>query len=145
MPATFHLVSDRQTLRNVSPFLQEGIHAIHAKGMSQTTCFGDVYMAIATGAMTCTLILANDQPVGFFIAETSTEPNGDSCLNLAYVYIARHAPDVTADTVAAFNRLAASSGCKVIRFKTVRGGWARRLAPYGFFQSAIELTQNVGG
>lgn len=143
MSATFSVIDSRPALRAASLFLQQGIEAIHAKGMSQSTTFGDVYMGLAAGALRCTLIHEEGALVGFFITEQHTEHNGDTCLYLAYVYVAPTVNDLTPDVVDAFDQEAKAAGCARIRFKTVRNGWQRRLAPHGFTPTAIELTKQV--
>lgn len=140
---TFRTIETRQALREASAFLQTGVDAIHAKGMSQSTCFGDVYMGIAAGGMICTLIYDDAMLAGFYISEKHTEHNGTQSLYLAYVYVGPVSDDITPDVVASFEAQAKALQCSRINFKTVRPGWQRRLKPYGYNPSAIELSKPI--
>lgn len=139
----FKAVDTRAELRSVYGFLEEGLSAIQGKGMSTDTCVGDVYHAILGGQLTCVLALKGTEAVGFYIAEVQALYNGDQTLYLAYVYVDHTQSDLTPDFTDQFDRHAQAMGCVSVTFKTSRKGWQRRLSPYGFENTAIELTKRI--
>lgn len=142
---TFERLHDRARLRHFSPLIQRGIEAIHGRGMSQDTSYGDVYVALVSGQLSCTIFGEGSDAVGFYLSEVQPEHNGDLTLYLAYVYVAPARYDLTPEVVDSFEREAVERGCARIRFKTVRDGWLRRLEPYGYHSTAIELSKDIGG
>lgn len=137
-------VNTRPLLRQVSSFLAEGIEAIHAKGMSENTCFGDVYVGLVSGELACTLFRVGGEITGFYITEFQAQHNGDRSLYLAYVYVAPTPIDLTPYVVDSFEQLAREHGCTNIIFRTTRSAWGRRLGKYGFNTTAVELTKSLG-
>lgn len=142
---TFERLQDRAMLRHYGDFIQRGVEAIHSKGMSQDTSFGDVYVALVSGQLSCTMFGDSGDLVGFYLSEVQPEHNGSLTLYLAYVYVAPSRYDLTPEVVESFEREAVERGCSRVRFKTVRNGWTRRLEPYGYHSTAIELSKDIGG
>lgn len=143
MYVEFVPIDSRAALRQAHDFLQEGIGAIQVKGMSQDVCVGDIYHALLNGSLACVLAKAGNEVVGFYIAEVQTLYNGDQTLYLAYVYISPIDFDPTPYFCEQFDRHAQAAGCVSVTLKTSREGWQRRLSPYGFDNTAMELTKRI--
>ncbi|MCP1316853.1 hypothetical protein [Halomonas sp. 707B3] len=141
----FVLVDSRPLLRSASPLLEEGLAAIQARGMSTDMCFGDLYAELLAGRLACRLIRLDTEVIGFVITEVVPEHNGDKTLCVSYIYGDRPTVDVTEAVVDELSFCAHEQGCSNIRFKTIRTGWERRLARFGFHPTAVELTKAVGG
>lgn len=140
----FHVIEDRATLREASPLLQEGIESIHAKGMSHSVGFGDVYVGIVQGDLNVTLTTIDGNSVGFFVTQVVPRHGGGLELLLAYVYMRPRLPlDLTPHVVKAFEDQAKAALCQRVVFRTTRKGWERRLRPYGYAEVAVELSRNM--
>lgn len=137
-------IQSQAELRDLYPFIEEGIAAIKAKGPEMPEIAADVYAAAQSGAITLALLLDGDIPWGWTAFYPSTGFTGEKSVVSWMTYIRPGAPKGLLEELLTYtDGLAISIGASKIEFMTARLAWCRRLAPHGYRITGIVLEKEV--
>ena len=139
----FVLIEHRAQLREAFPLLDEGVEAIEARLDKRECVSADLYAAALAGEVDVRLVRADEEVIGFFAVQFSTDLAGTKALHVWMLYLRPGCPDVMADIVEELDYMAGEFGCTEVSFFTTRPAWGRRLARHGYMARSVVFTKEV--
>lgn len=133
-------------LRDLYPFLEEGVAAIKEKSSGGfPDIAADVYAAAMTGRVNVAVLTDGDIPWGWTAFFPSEQATGDKTLSSWMTFIRPGAPaQILEDLLTEMETVAQQMAATRIEFVTGRRAWARRLAPYGYRIGGLIIEKEVG-
>lgn len=141
----FDIVKDTATLRDLYPFLEEGVAEINRKAPGHVSEIApDVYAALKAGEVTLAVLLDGDVLWGWTVFYRSTAIDCTSTVVSWMTYLRPGAPkQMLEDVITETETIAVNTDCEKIQFVTGRYAWGRRLRPYGYRLGGLIFEKEV--